>query len=272
MRNNHGKPMSIYDIPLIVKQALPMAATMSNIQSGFRVSAIWPYNPDIFSDEEFLPSYITNRPQETNNLLTATHDEVNQYNISELPMQSPSTSQLDKNLTSYQPQEINNVSVTVTDEVSTIGNGPTVQSPSTSKLDDTSQTCNNFISPDQIRPFPKAGARQTKYGNGQKKRKSTILTDTPEKDKIEDEHNAREDKKNKVKPIKVCKKLKFDKQVFRDDSDDETFCLMCNGPYSQSRASEKDWIQCLECKLWAHVKCTTKKNLINFTCAMCLTD
>lgn len=42
MKNNHGRPMSIYDIPLIVKQALPMAATMSNIQSGFRVSGIWP--------------------------------------------------------------------------------------------------------------------------------------------------------------------------------------------------------------------------------------
>jgi len=63
MRNNRGRPMSIYDIPLIVKQALPMAATMSNIRSGFKVSGIWPYNPDIFTDEEFLPSYITDRPQ-----------------------------------------------------------------------------------------------------------------------------------------------------------------------------------------------------------------
>ncbi|CAI6352745.1 unnamed protein product [Macrosiphum euphorbiae] len=220
------KPMSIYDIPLIVKQALPMAATMSNIQSGFRVSGIWTYNPDIFTDEAFLPSYITDRPQETNNLITATHDEVNQYNISELPMQSPSTSQSDHNLTSYQPKEVNNVSVTVTEVVSTIGNKPTVQSPSTSKLDDTSQTCNNFISPDQIRAFPKAGARKTN-GKGQRiKRKSTILTDTPEKDKIQNEHNAREDKKNKVKPVKVCKKLKFDKQVCGVDSDDETFCLL----------------------------------------------
>jgi len=76
MRNNHGRPVSIYDIPLIVKQALPVAATMSNIQSGFRVSGIWPYNPDIFTDGEFLPSYITDRPQETNNLNTTT-DETN---------------------------------------------------------------------------------------------------------------------------------------------------------------------------------------------------
>lgn len=55
-----------------------------------------------------------------------------------------------------------------------------------------------------------------------------IQTDTHEKEKIQNEHNAREEK-NKVNPIKVCKKLKFDK---RDDSEDETFCLICNGPYS----------------------------------------
>lgn len=71
-----------------------MAANMSNIQSGFKVSGIWPYNPDIFTDEEFLPSYITHRPQETNNLNTITSDETNQNNINELPIQSPSTSQL----------------------------------------------------------------------------------------------------------------------------------------------------------------------------------
>jgi len=55
--------MTIYDIPFIVKQALPMAATMSNIQSGFKVSGIWPYNPDIFTEEEFMPSYVTDRPK-----------------------------------------------------------------------------------------------------------------------------------------------------------------------------------------------------------------
>lgn len=66
MQTNHDKPMTIYDIPLIVKQALPITATMSNIQSGFKVSGIWPYNLDIFTEEEFMPRYVTDQPQEMN--------------------------------------------------------------------------------------------------------------------------------------------------------------------------------------------------------------
>jgi len=113
-----------------------------------------------------------------------------------------------------------------------------------------------------------------------RKRKSTILTDTPEKEKIQNEHNIRQEKKKKMaikypKKVKACKKLKLAKShttVGAEDEEMETFCLMCSGPYSQSRKSEKDWVQCLQCKLWAHVTCTTKKNLDTFTCAMCSMD
>lgn len=56
--------MSIYDIPLILKEALPFAATPNNIQKGFAVAGIWPYNREVFQDDEFLPSEVTNRPIE----------------------------------------------------------------------------------------------------------------------------------------------------------------------------------------------------------------
>lgn len=62
MRANPGKTMTIYDIPGIVATALPRAMTLSNIQAGFRVSGICPYNRQIFSDLDFAPSYVTDRP------------------------------------------------------------------------------------------------------------------------------------------------------------------------------------------------------------------
>ncbi|RXN28337.1 endochitinase A1-like protein [Labeo rohita] len=62
MRNNPGKTMSIYDIPGIVAIAYPLAATPLNIQAGFRVAGIQPYNRNVFLETEFAPSYVTDRP------------------------------------------------------------------------------------------------------------------------------------------------------------------------------------------------------------------
>ncbi|XP_065124996.1 uncharacterized protein [Paramisgurnus dabryanus] len=62
MRGNPGKTMSIYDIPAIVRIALPTAATQKNIQAGFQCTGIWPYNCNIFQDCDFMPSQVTDRP------------------------------------------------------------------------------------------------------------------------------------------------------------------------------------------------------------------
>lgn len=55
-------PRKIYDIPELVKTSLPLAATIDNIQSGFRVTGISPLNENIFPDSEFSGSYVTDRP------------------------------------------------------------------------------------------------------------------------------------------------------------------------------------------------------------------
>ena len=64
MQENPGKTMSIYEIADMVGRAFPRAMTPTNIKSGFRVSGIFPFDRDIFSDEEFMPSNITDRPME----------------------------------------------------------------------------------------------------------------------------------------------------------------------------------------------------------------
>ena len=56
------RPMTIYDVPGIVRTALPNAITPRNIISGFQVTGIYPFNRDIFSESDFLPSYSTDRP------------------------------------------------------------------------------------------------------------------------------------------------------------------------------------------------------------------
>lgn len=60
--NHPGKPISIYDIPSLVGKAYPKAFNPVNIQKGFQVTGIFPFDTTIFNDEDFLGPSITDRP------------------------------------------------------------------------------------------------------------------------------------------------------------------------------------------------------------------
>lgn len=68
MKNNPGQTMTIYNLPGLVAEALPRAATPTNILSGFKVTGIYPFNRDVFQDYEFAPSLPTdNSSEQVNN-------------------------------------------------------------------------------------------------------------------------------------------------------------------------------------------------------------
>lgn len=60
--NNPAKPMTIHDVAECVGHAFPLAFTTANIMAGFRVSGTFPFNRDVFSDDEFMSAYVTDRP------------------------------------------------------------------------------------------------------------------------------------------------------------------------------------------------------------------
>lgn len=149
LKSHPGVPMTIYDIPSILKESLPTATTPSNIQKGFSVTGIWPYNRNIFEDDDFLPSEVTNRDYYIAN------EQPPDFDLSIPRQRTPS------------PQ------------------------PSTSKGNCKGKA--DTITPQQLKPFPKAGPR--KAGNTRRKRKSAILTDTPIKASLEEEVQERENRK-----------------------------------------------------------------------------
>ncbi|XP_047111961.1 MFS-type transporter clz9-like [Schistocerca piceifrons] len=63
MTAHPGKTISIYDISKIFGIAFSKAFTPSNVISGFWVSGIWPFNSDIFTDDEFFSTYTTGHLQ-----------------------------------------------------------------------------------------------------------------------------------------------------------------------------------------------------------------
>lgn len=62
MLNNPNHTMTIYNIPQVVAVAYPLAITSANIQAGFKCTGIFPFNKDIFTDLDFAPSFISDRP------------------------------------------------------------------------------------------------------------------------------------------------------------------------------------------------------------------
>lgn len=62
MANNPAKPMTIYDILQIDAKTYPLAFTTNNINAGFFTTSISYFNQNIFGDDEYLSSFVTERP------------------------------------------------------------------------------------------------------------------------------------------------------------------------------------------------------------------
>ncbi|KAG5884500.1 hypothetical protein JTB14_034564 [Gonioctena quinquepunctata] len=127
--------------------------------------------------------------------------------------------------------------------------------------------------PEQVRPLPKADFSKPKGTTSRRKGKTAIITDTPEKQLLEELYNNRKvssAKKNvmaskKTGKIKnVAKKRKIVEKSSEESSEDDTICLICCGPYCSSK---EDWLKCRKCQGWAHYSCA--KNDPLFVCNNC---
>lgn len=170
LRNNPWKTLTIYGIPKIVADALPFAQTSINIVHDFRKTGIYPYNANIFGEDEFSPSFVTDRP--------GLENSEPGKNYSKQPIMSNTDSdpqgKLNRNQTMKKNESVNLIQV---------------------------------FSPEIVRPFPNAGARKVGTNN-RRKRKAAILTDIPEKNALEEQQNktTKNVKKNMDnKKKKVCK-------------------------------------------------------------------
>ncbi|XP_063837138.1 uncharacterized protein LOC135086264 [Ostrinia nubilalis] len=68
MVTHPGRTITIYDISGLLGRAYPLAMTPRNITKSFEITGIFPLNADIFTDDEFLSSYVTDRPEESHDI------------------------------------------------------------------------------------------------------------------------------------------------------------------------------------------------------------
>lgn len=174
---SNTRPMTIYDIPSVANDPYSQAFTSKNIKAGFAVSGIEPFNQNIFSDDEFLPSSVTDRPAPPL-ASSQEHSEIRQS------VNAPEalSSSADPNTTSPEPAggtNVNSVSCST----------PTV-----------------IVTPEDILPFPKAPPRKN---TSRRQQKTRILTDTPVRQELRERENGRKRKlTGKSKSISVSENNK----------------------------------------------------------------
>ena len=144
--SHQRRALTIYDIAALGGQTYYKALIPANITSGFSKTGIYLGNREVFTDDLLLPSVRTDREADP---------------VRDIPGECPG-------------EEANDERIDPTVAV-TPGHAAGPQ-PSTSTEASTPK------SPEDIPPYPKAAPRNEKTRRG-KDRKSTILTDTPERER-----------------------------------------------------------------------------------------
>lgn len=192
LQRHPGKPIDIYHVAECVNVAFEKSMTPKNIISGFKNTGIFPFDQNIFTDDDYLVSAVTDRPDEniTNNI----------------------NEQVTENLTLN--EELLS-SKQLTKVVDTLTTEKTTKNKTTNSM---------LVSPENVRPYPKAEPRK-ENSNKKRKKYSTILTDTPEKLRLEEA--AKLKNKHKVKkvlytPTVKTKKISVNENLNKEEEVDDS--------------------------------------------------
>lgn len=251
-----GRSVSEKQVAELYGKAFMRAALMQTAVNGFRVTGIYPLDPNVFPDYLFEPSCTTERPAEI-----------------------PSTVQVNEVSICQQGEKDAEEPDQLPEETSMTTPGSSVEKRYSSF---------SIASPDEVVKIPKAIRNSKK---SRRSGKTAVLTSTPYKDELATLLSAKGNKSkvnqkrtlNKGKCPSVSKKMKdvasrlfgeSSKSKTQDsssssDEENDTSCVYCNELYSSSVAHE-GWIQCIQCKNWAHELCSGVDELDDvFICDYC---
>ncbi|KAK7575698.1 hypothetical protein V9T40_012018 [Parthenolecanium corni] len=188
MELHPGQTMKLADLPELISYAHLHAMTPSNILSGFRKTGIFPFNRDIFTEDDYSPSNTTDRSNPETEIL-----------CDELP---------DTSVPTFKSSELSTPDL----EPSTSFNvAQNIQSSSTQFEPKNIRSRSNFISPFHFKGVPKAAPRK-KENRGRKPKQCIIATDSLEQ----------QCQKRKVKKQKQSKTVKKSKIKLGESSDEES--------------------------------------------------
>lgn len=209
--SNPGKTVSLYEVAGFVNVAYSESFSIHNICKSFLKTGLYPFNSSIFTENDFLASSVTDRQNPCNK--ETQEQDIQDKKSSDLPevggldIVSQSTSNLNTSNSCKQTAKLNSTCLESFPSTSSDHSRPCC-SKSVENLNRSitiqGRAELNLISPEVLRPYPKAMPRKSVQVN-RKKGKSAVITDTPEKDEL---MKAFKEKAKKLKTNKGSQKAK----------------------------------------------------------------
>lgn len=241
MKNHIGRVLEIHHVPEIADKCLDATATPRNIKSGFRATGIFPFDPNVFTAEDFLAADLSGENQ--------CSDDDNDANPDSRRVIVVSADSID---------------LAAHEEVTT----STSEMASTSSMPSTSgaslRTILREVGPLQhVTPAKKSN-------RGRRPMKSTILT-SPEnvaalKEKAQKKRISDEKNKQKAEGQSKRRRRTVTKEIQADD-DEEEFCIICKGSMPK-KLTKLNCVHCNECDRPVHLKCANV-SAGGYTCIHC---
>lgn len=219
VKMNPGRVMKHDDLSPVYKEALRIAATESNIVSGFAACGLYPLNRQIFTDIDFAPSETTDRPYTDDDLIMDDDLPMAEDNVVDEDISTPVNAQ---NMAQYNTIQYNTAdfdfdfdmpttSAAATSTPNTSMAGPSTTNTTTPNVRDDPYTTQELAQiSETIAPYPKAPPRKTTSHRGRQPGKASILTSEQTFTEIEAQTNARDQKKAAVE---ARKKLAAEKRA-----------------------------------------------------------
>lgn len=260
LRNHAYEKISPYEIAELFNNAYMRVATLEKAVKGFQVTGIWPYNPNIFCEEDYAPTDVYN----------SNASYINQQDPNEIGHHSGLQQIPDpKNNTDSQ----DNMEISF-EEVLPLPGPSKSQAQPIKRKRSTKQTSQIITaSPNKDVLIEKANKKLN-----MKKKKNTMAVKRDIFSKDNDQKSIAE--KNRVKLPRDCrtKTLKSsnldqgsdDSDESNDDEDrdknvvDQNICLVC-GEFGKNN---EIWLRCVYCGNWAHKACTDGEKKL-FVCDYC---
>lgn len=243
--NNPGSRLSLYDIVEIFSKAFLHIATMEKAIKGFQTTGIYPFNNEIFSDDDFLPAEVTDVPEEdqTERPIPAEDVPDDQQPASEEVFKEP---QPGCSYASFKDAIL---------EAS--------PKPKSDARKNKSQNSKKKVSRAQhAEELTSSPFKDQLIAKEAGKKQNTTSVKRKLTENVEGKLMKR---KRKIEKKKVV-------EISSSDSDEDqtnTICLYCPSRYGESRAGE-GWIQCQNCKGWAHDACAgVSEDEQEFVCLKC---
>lgn len=210
--SNPGRAISQYQVARIFRYAYEKAATVEKATKGFKCTGIWPFDPTVFSDADFLPSHVTEV-----DMPAILIDNGNPN-----PPSSSPTQLLQHSSPSSQPHQPDPIL-------------PSLASPCTVAMPSTSSAVpllpeRHKITPEMIRPMPRCTTRRP---GARKAQKATLITSSPfrrYRDAIEGRKSKSQPKLRTATKHKTLAKIGPRKLVKRNIFDE----VPCEGDESTS--------------------------------------